>query len=116
MRRTDKDIFLDKLRSKYKIKKEDADVYLLERQKQFEGDKKRVNKWVDDNIWLLKEHGIYAFYREMGIDVTRKEVGHFYTTTSSEHLYNPFYDEIKLEYDLYKNHPKYKCDLKKIYN
>ncbi len=116
LRQSDEDIYRDKLRSKYETKEGEEEKYLIEQQRYFEEKKKEINQWVDENAWLRKNNRI-GFYTEMGIELEWEWVsGVFYPTTAYQNCYNVFYDENEIEYDMYRYNPKYKCDLKKIYN
>ncbi len=116
LRQSDEDIYRDKLRSKYETKEGEEEKYLIEQQRYFEEKKEEINQWVDENAWLRKNNRV-DFYREMGIELECDYVsGVLYIRTAYQSCYNVFYDENEIEYDMYRYDPKYKCDLKKIYN
>ncbi len=116
LRQSDKSIYIDKLRSKYETKEGEEEKYLIEQQRYFEEKKEEINQWVDENAWLRKNKGINIFYREMGIELKLAWVSDFvYSGVTEYNCYDVFYDENKIEYDMYRYNPKYKCDLKKFY-
>ena len=115
LRQSDKNIYRDKLRSKYETKEGKEEEYLKEQQQYFEEKKKEINQWVDENSWL-HDKNLIGFYKEMGIGIEWDWVGsEAYPSATAQRCYNVFYDENELEYEWYRHNPKYKCDLKKIY-